>query len=162
LEAIGQAIAAHLVLGDALVAGDVGVVDIAAGAVGVEAGVQAGGEEAGFQRGTTEQGELGEGDAFQSEDFLGVNGLVEGGEIDFEVIEELDVFEVDDGETGGGETVFAGILGRTGFAFGAARAGGMSGVGAIGLELFLGDGFLGTWHGDSDLSFSMGMGGVWS
>jgi hypothetical protein len=47
----------------------------------------------------------------------------------------FDVFEAGDGVSGGGEAVFAGVLSGTGFAIGGARAGGISGVGAIGCEL---------------------------
>src|ERR1035438_7719781 len=41
-------------------------------------------------------------------------------------------FEADDGEGGGGESVFAGVLGGAGFAFGGAGSGGLGGVGSVG------------------------------
>jgi hypothetical protein len=59
----------------------------------------------------------------------------------------LEVFEADDGEGGDREAVFAGILGGAGLALWGAGAGGSGGVGAIGGELFLGDGLLGLRHG---------------
>ena len=96
---------------------------------------------------------LGEGDAFEGEEFLGVDGLVEGDEVVLEVGDFLEVFEADDGEGGGGEAVFAGILGGAGLALRGAGAGGLGGVGAIGGELFGGDGAMGLWHRDSTLRF---------
>ena len=48
------------------------------------------------------------------------------------------LFESDDGEGGGGETVSAGVAGGTGFALGSARAGAFGGVGAVGGELLVG------------------------
>jgi hypothetical protein len=62
----------------------------------------------------------------------------------------LEVFEADDGEGGGGEAMLAAVLRGAGLAFRGAGAGGLGGVGAIGRELFLGDGLFGTgfgaWH----------------
>ena len=66
----------------------------------------------------------------------------------------MEVFEADDGEGGGGEAVFAGILGRAGLAFRGAGAGGLGGVGAIGGELFRGNG---VRHGNITLRFEDGM-----
>ena len=113
---------------------------------GVEGLVEAGGEEAGFEARGAEDGLLGEGDALDGEEFLGVDGLVDGDEVGSEMGDLMEVFEADDGEGGGGEAVFAGILGGAGLALRGAGPGGLGGVGAIGGELFLGDGFLGTWH----------------
>jgi hypothetical protein len=113
----------------------------------VEGLVEAGGEEAGFEAGGAEQGLLGEGDALDGEEFLGVDGLVDGHGVVPEVRNFVDVFEADDGEGGGGEAVFTGVLGGAGLAFGGARAGGTSGVGAIGGELFAGNGWFGACHG---------------
>jgi hypothetical protein len=81
---------------------------------GVEGLVEAGGEEAGFEAGGAEDGLLGEGHALEGEEFLGVDGLVDGDEVVPEMGDLLEVFEADDGEGGGGEAVFAGILGRAG------------------------------------------------
>ena len=47
---------------------------------GVEGLVEAGGEEAGFEAGGTEESLLGEGDALEGEEFLGVDGLEDGQE----------------------------------------------------------------------------------
>ena len=113
----------------------------------VEGLVEAGGEEAGFEAGGAEEGLLGEGDAFDGEEFLGVDGPVGGDEVVPEVGDLIEVFEADDGEVGGGEAVFAGVLGGTGLALGGAGAGGVGGIGAIGGELLWGDGVLGVWHG---------------
>jgi hypothetical protein len=114
--------------------------------VGVEGLVEAGGEEAGFEAGGAEDGLLGEGHAFEGEEFLGVDGVIGCDE----------VFETDDGEVGGGEAVFAGILGRAGLAFRGAGAGRIGGVGAIGGELICGNG---ERHGNSTLRFEDGMEG---
>jgi hypothetical protein len=99
------------------------------------------GEEAGLEAGGAKDGLLGEGDALDGEEFLGIDGLVDGHGVGFEIGDFVDVFEADDGEGGGSEAVFTGILGGAGLAFGGARAGGTSGVGAIGGELFAGNGF---------------------
>ena len=48
----------------------------------------------------------------------------------------LKLFEADDGEGGGSESVLAGVLCRAGLALGGGGASGMGGVGAIGGELF--------------------------
>jgi hypothetical protein len=61
-------------------------------------------------------------------------------EVGTEVGDFVDVLEADDGEGGGGEAVFAGVLGGTGFAVGGARAGGFLSVGAVGGELSVGHG----------------------
>ena len=113
---------------------------------GVEGLVEAGGEEPGFQARGAEDGLLGEGEALDGEEFLGVDGLVDGDEVGPEVGDLIEVFEADDGKGGGGEAVFAGILCGAGFALGGTRSGRLGGVGAIGSELFFGDGFSGAWH----------------
>ena len=100
----------------------------------IEDFVEGGGEEAGFQAGGTEEGLLGEGDALDGEKFLGVEGLVEGHEVVPEVGDFIEVFEADDGEGGGGESMFAGVLCGAGFAFRGAGAGSLGGIGAIGGE----------------------------
>jgi hypothetical protein len=98
---------------------------------GVEGFVQASGEEAGFQAGRSEQGLLSEGDAFDGEKFLGVDGAVDGDQIGFEAGDGFDVFQADDGEVGGGEAMAAGVLRRAGFALGGAGAGGAGGIIAV-------------------------------
>ena len=58
----------------------------------------------------------------------------------------IEVLEADDGVTGGGESVFAGVLGGAGLAFRGAGAGRLGGIGSIGGELLRGDGVLGIRH----------------
>jgi hypothetical protein len=128
---------------DIAVAGDDRVHEADGFAAVVEGLVEAGGEETGFEAGAAEDGLLGEGGAFEGEEFLGVDGAVEGDEVVAEMGDFLKVFEANDGEGGGGEHVFAGILGRAGLAFGGAGSGGPGGVGAIGCEAFGGDGAMG-------------------
>ena len=103
--------------------------------------VEAGGEDAGLQAGGAEHGLLGQGDAFDGEEFLGVDGPIDGYGVVAEMADFVDVFEAHDGEGGGGEPVFAGVLGGAGLACRGARSGGASGVGAIGGELNARDGF---------------------
>jgi len=99
---------------------------------------------------------LGEGDALKGEEFLGVDGAIEGDEVFAEVGDLIEVFEADDGEAGGGEAVFAGILGRAELALRGAGAGGLRCIGAIGGELIWGNGMR---HGNSTLRFEDGNGG---
>ena len=75
-----------------------------------------------------------------AEEFLGVDRPVDGQEVGSEMGDFLVVFEADNGEGGGSEAVFAGIL------CGGAGSGGFGGVGAIADESLLGDGMLGRWH----------------
>jgi hypothetical protein len=98
------------------------------GAMGVvvEGYVEAVGEEAGFEAGGAEDRLLRERHALEGEQFLGVDGLVDGGEISFEMGDFVEVFEADDGEGGGGKAVRAGVARGTGLAFGGARAGALS------------------------------------
>jgi hypothetical protein len=98
---------------------------------------------------------LGESDALKGEEFLGVDGVVEVHQVFPEVGDLIEVFEADDGEAGGGEAVFAGILGRAELAFRGAGAGGPGGVGAIGGKLIWGNG---KRHGNIALRFEDGMG----
>jgi hypothetical protein len=155
MEAIAQQVVTVLGAGDfdIAVAGDGGIHEADGFAGVVEELVEAGGEETGFEAGAAEDGVLGEGDAFEGEELLGVDGLVEGDEVIPEAGDFLEIFEADDGEGRAGEQVFAGILGRPGFAFGGAGAGGPGGVGAIGGEAFGGDGAMGFWHRDTALRF---------
>jgi hypothetical protein len=116
--------------------------------VGVERFVDTGGEEAGFEAGGAEHGLLGESHAFEGEEFLRVDGLIDGDEIGFELLDLVEVFEADDGEVRGGEAVLEGVLGGAGFAFGRLGSGGVSGVGAVGGEAFGRDGFWSARHFD--------------
>ena len=75
---------------------------------------------------------MGEGDTLDGEELLGVDGLVDGDGVLAEAGDLVEIFEADDGEGGGGETVFAGVLGGTGFALGGAGSGGLGGVGPVG------------------------------
>jgi len=77
---------------------------------GLEGLVEAGGEEAGLEARGAEDGLLGEGEALDGEEFLGVDGLVDGDEVGSEMGDLLEVFEADDGEGRGSEAVFAAIL----------------------------------------------------
>jgi len=110
-EAFGEGVVAVLGAGDLQVAdqifghGDDGV----AGAV--QGFVQAGGEEAGFQPGAAEEGVLGEGDALEGEQFLGVDGLIDGDEVVLEAGDGCQIFEADYGVIGRGESMAAGVLG---------------------------------------------------
>ncbi|MGO9256497.1 MAG: hypothetical protein ACLQU1_09375 [Bryobacteraceae bacterium] len=104
----------------------------------IEGLVDGAGEEAGLQAGGAHEGVLGESDAFDGEKLLGVDGLVGGGKILFQVGDRFQVFGANNGEVGSGEAVFAGVLGRAGLAFGGAGAGRASGVSAVGSELLWG------------------------
>ena len=78
---------------------------------GIECLVEAGGEEADLEALGAEHGLLGEGHALDGEKLLGVYGLVGGNEVGAEIGDVLEVFHADDGEVGGTEAVFAGVLG---------------------------------------------------
>ena len=152
LEAGGEAQTAVLGFGD---------FDVAAKVVGEETpGIAGGGdglvhglgEESGLEGGHAEEVELGESDALDGEELLGVGGMVGGDGVLAEVGESVELFETDDGELRGGESVFAGVLGGTGFALGGLGAGGFDGVGPVGGELLSESGFFirlrgstGTW-----------------
>jgi len=96
------------------------------GTQGADGFIHAGGEKAGFQGGAAQERLLGKSDALDGEEFLGVDGLVDGDEVGLEVGDGVEFFETDDGEIGGGEAMLTGVLRGAGFAFGGARAGGMS------------------------------------
>jgi hypothetical protein len=115
--------------------------------LGGEDFIEADGTQAAMQAFDAEEGLLGEGDALDGEEFLGVDGLVGGDSVLPEVGDVVLVFDTDDGKGGSGERVFAGVLGGAGLALRGARSGGLSGVGAVGGELIFGDGFPGTRHG---------------
>ena len=60
--------------------------------VGVESFVEGGCEEAGLEPGGAKDGLLGEGHAFEGEELLGVDGLVDGDEVGLEACDFLEVF----------------------------------------------------------------------
>jgi len=139
-EAFGEGVVAVLDAGDFEVADQLGVQgDDGAVLIG-DGVVEGGGEEAGFEAGGAEDGLLGDGDALDGVDFLGVDGLVDGDEVLFEMGDFFEVLEADDGEGAAGEAVFGGVLGGAGLALGGAGSGGAGGVGAVGGELFVGYG----------------------
>ncbi len=82
---------------------------------------------------------LGEGDALQRGELLGVDRLVDGDEVVAKAVDGVAVLDFDDGEVGAGEAVLASVLGGAGFACGSAGAGGVLGVGSVGRELFGGN-----------------------
>jgi hypothetical protein len=132
-EALGEAEIAILGAGDfEVVSEDFGEELVNGEAFGVHDLIEADGEEAVFEGGAAEQGLLGEGDAFDSEEFLGVDGPIAGDGVSPEVGNDVDFFEADDGEVFGDEGVLARVLGRAGFAFGGAGSSGVLGVGAVG------------------------------
>ena len=114
--------------------------------VGVEGCVEGGCEQAGLEPGGAEDGLLGKGHAFEGEQFLGVDGLVDGDEVELEAGDFLEVFEADDGEGGSGEAVLEGVLRGAGLAFGSVGAGRVGGVSSVGGELFGGGGFFCASH----------------
>ena len=105
------------------------------GGFGLAGIVQAGGEESAFEAGGAQEVLLGEGDALDGVEFLGIGGVVEGDEVGAEFDNIVEALEDGDGEVGGSEEVFAGVLGRSGFAFGGAGARGTAGVGLVGGDL---------------------------
>jgi hypothetical protein len=142
METVGQGVVAILGAGDfdIPIAGECRTHGCERAIVGVEGFVEAIGEQAGLEAGGAEHRLLRESHALDGEQFLGVDGLVDGGEVGFEMGDFLEVFEPDDGEGGGGEAVRAGVAGGAGLAFRRAGAGALSGVGAIGGELFFREG----------------------
>ena len=113
---------------------------------GGDGSVSSGGEEARLEAGGAEERLLSEGDALDGEEFLRVDGLVNVDEVGFEVCDFIEIFEMDDGKSGGGEAVLAGVLGGTGLAFGSAGTGGLRRVGAISFALLFGDRVMGVGH----------------
>jgi hypothetical protein len=150
VEAFGEGVGAVLRLRDGYIA----IADEVLGhadeeaAGGVEGFVEASGEEAAFEVRDAEHGLLGQSDALDGEQLLGIDGPVDGDKIGAEAGDFLEVFEADDGEVRGGKAVLAGVLGGAGLALGSAGASGMGRIGVIGGELFLGYGLAGMrWHG---------------
>jgi hypothetical protein len=77
--------------GDFDIAAEDGAVHVDPGmAIGVAGFVEGGGEEASFEAGSTEEGLLGEGDAFEGEELLRVDGLVDGHEVGLEAGDFVD------------------------------------------------------------------------
>ena len=148
LETFAQQVVAVLLARDfdVAVAGEFRVHEFDRAAEAVAGRVEGGGEEAGFEARGAQEGLLGEREALEGEEFLGVDGPVEGHEVVLEMGDLLEVFEADNGEAGGGEAVLAGILRGAGLARRGARAGGFDGIGAIGGELLWGDGSFGVRH----------------
>jgi hypothetical protein len=99
-EAIGQHVVAVLGQGDFDAVGDVLMEREAGRTIGLEALIQAGGEHAGFEAGSAEHGLLANGHLLEGEQFLGIDGLVDGNEVGAEAGDFLGVFEPDDGEVG--------------------------------------------------------------
>jgi hypothetical protein len=97
-----------------------------------------GGAEAGFELRDAEEVVLGDGDALDGKELLGVGGLVDIDEVGAKAVDGVAVFEFEDSEGDAGEAVLAGVLGGFRFAFGGTGAGGFAGVGAVGGELFVG------------------------
>ena len=125
VEAFGEEVVAILGADDAGILVDEVGADADEGAAVVGHGlVEADGEEAGVEAFGAEQGMLGEGDAFDGEGFLGVDGPVDGDGVGEEVGDVVDFLEADDGECGGVEDVLACVLGGAGLALGGAGSGG--------------------------------------
>ena len=93
-------------------------------------------EEAGLDAEEARHAELGAGNLLDQVGFFGADGLVLGFEAGEESEERFAVLFGEDAGAGQ-EAVADGVEGGAGLAFGGARAGGMGGVQAIGLELFV-------------------------
>ena len=91
--------------------------------------VEAVGEEAGLDGGETVHGVLGDGDAFDGEALLGVDGLVGSDGVGDEGGDAGAVLNAVDGEGVGVEGALAGILGGAGLTFFGTGSGGTAGVG---------------------------------
>jgi hypothetical protein len=76
----------------------------------------------------------------EGEQFLGIDGLIDGDEVGTEVSDFVDILEADDGEAGGGEAMLAGVLRGAGLACRRSWSGRTGGIGAVGGELLFGDG----------------------
>jgi len=109
VESFAEHVVAVLGVGDLEIAGEFLRHEEEGVAGGVEDLGEAGGEQAGLEARGAEEGLLGEGDALDGEELLGVDGLVDGDEIGSEMVDLLEVFEADDGEGGGRKAVLAAI-----------------------------------------------------
>ena len=87
----------------------------------------------------TRCGPLGEGDAFDGKQLLGVDGLVGSDEIGAQLFEFLGILDADDAEAGGGEAVLQGVPGRTSLTRLTTGSRGPGGISAVGSELFFRD-----------------------
>ena len=133
MEAFGEEEVTVLGFGDFVIPVDELGADAEEGpAFTVEGLIEAGGEDAGVEAIGAEDGLLGEGDALDSEELLGVDGQVAGDGVIAQAGDFVDLFEADDGEGGGGESVLAGVLSGAGFAFRGAGSGGLGGIGSVG------------------------------
>jgi len=133
VEAFGEEVIAVLGLGDLVIVVDERFANAHQGAaVAVEGLIEEGGAQAGVEAFDAEEGLLGEGDTLDGEELLGVDGLVDGDGVLAEACDLVEIFETDDGEGGGGESVFAGVLCGAGFALRGAWSGGLGGVGPVG------------------------------
>src|ERR1019366_2105256 len=107
MEAFGEEVVAVLRLGDFVIVVDKRFANAHQGAaIAVEGLVEEGGAHAGVEGLDAEEGLLGEGDALDGEKLLGVDGLVDGDGVLAEAGYLVEIFEADDGEGGGGESVF--------------------------------------------------------
>jgi hypothetical protein len=113
---------------------------------GIEGVIEATGKEAGLEAGGAEQRLLGQGDAFDGKELLGIDRLVDGDEVGLQIGDLLEVFEADHSERGGGEAVLTSVLRGAGLALGGGGSSGVNGVGAIGSQLFWGDRLVGAGH----------------
>lgn len=97
--------------------------------VGADGFIRGGSGEAGFEGGTAREGLLDEGNSFDGDLPLMVDGLVGGDGSGVEDGELVEVVEADGAEFGRSEPVLAGVLLGAGFALRGARSSGASGVG---------------------------------
>ena len=121
VEAFGHAVVAILGLGDLDVLDQFQVQHDERSAIGVEGLVEAGGIDAAFDAGAEKERLLGEGDAFEGEEFLGIDGPVAGDEVGAQVIDGIDLLDANDGEIGAVEAVLAVDGGLRGGCFGGGR-----------------------------------------
>jgi hypothetical protein len=109
-QAIGQHVVAVLSQADFDTVGDVLMERESGWTIRLEALIEAGGEQAGFEARGAQHGLLAEGHLLEGEQFLGMDGVVDGNEVGAEADDFVDFFEPDDGEVGGGEAMFRGFL----------------------------------------------------
>jgi hypothetical protein len=107
VKAFGEPIGAVLAGGDGDSVGDFRVLEDQGSAGAFGGFVQAGDEESGFESGAAKERQLGESDSLDSEEFLGIDGPIEGNEVVAEAGDGFGGFEPDDGVIFGVEDVFA-------------------------------------------------------
>jgi hypothetical protein len=132
--------------------------------VGADDFIPGGGGEAGVEGDIAIKGLLGEGNSFDGDLLLMVDGLVGGDGFGLEDGELVEVVEADGAEFGRSEPVLAGVLRGAGFALRGARSSGASGVGGPrghpGDQALFGDGCgLGIRRWNSTRSSGWGPGG---